>query len=74
MLRGHDDDGVREVGGAAAAVGEAAVVEHLEEQVEDVGVRLLDLVEEQHAVGPAAHGLGEEAALLAVDVARAARR
>ena len=66
----HDDDGVREVGGATAAVGEAAVVEHLEEQVEDVGVRLLDLVEEEHAVGPAPHRLGEEAALLAVDVAR----
>ena len=52
-VRGHDDDGVGEVGEAAAAVGEAAVVEHLEEQVEDVGVRLLDLVEEEHAVGPA---------------------
>ena len=66
----HDDDGVREVRGAPAPVGEAPVVEHLQQQVEDVGVRLLDLVEEEHAVRPAAHGLGEEAALLAVDVPR----
>jgi hypothetical protein len=54
---------------AAAAVREAAVVEHLEQQVEHVRVRLLDLVEEEHAVRPAARGLREEAALLAVHVA-----
>ena len=64
----HDDDGVREVRRAPAPVGQPPVVEHLEEQVEDVRVRLLDLVEEQHAVGPAAHGLGQVPALLAVDV------
>ncbi len=65
----HDDDGVREVGRAPAPVGEAPVVEHLQEQVEDVGVRLLDLVEEEDAVRPAAHRLRQVAALLAVDVA-----
>ena len=32
----HDDDRVREVGRAPAPVGETPVVEHLEEQVEDV--------------------------------------
>jgi hypothetical protein len=69
MFAGHDDHRVREVREAAAAVGEATVVEHLEQDVEDVGVRLLHLVEEHDAVGPAAHGLGEEAALFAVDVA-----
>ena len=49
-------------------VGQTAVVEQLEEHVEDVGVRLLDLVEENHAVGLAAHGLGELAALLVAHV------
>ncbi len=66
----HDDDGVREVRRAPASVGEAPVVEHLEEQVEDVGVRLLDLVEEEHAVRLAADGLGQKSALFAVDVTR----
>ena len=46
----HDHDGVREVRRAPPPVGEPPVVEHLEEQVEDVGVRLLDLVREEHAV------------------------
>ena len=66
---GHDEDGVFEVDGAALAVGEAAVVEHLEEHVEDVGVRLFDLVEEDDGVGAAADGLGELTAFVEADVA-----
>ena len=42
---GHDDHGVLEVHDPALAVGQPAVVEDLEEDVEDVRVGLLDLVE-----------------------------
>src|SRR5699024_9462316 len=42
----HDDDGVAEVDRAPLAIGEASVVEDLQEQVERIRVRLLDLVEE----------------------------
>ena len=45
-VRGHDQDGVLEVHRAALAVGQAAVVHHLQQHVEDVGVGLLDLVEQ----------------------------
>ena len=69
QVRRHDEHGVGEVHRAALAVGEAAVVEQLEQHVEHVGVRLLDLVEQHHRVGPAAHGLGELAALVVADVA-----
>ena len=51
------------------AVGEPAVVEDLQQQVEDVGMGLLDLVEQQHRVGAAPHGLGEVAAFLVAHVA-----
>ena len=66
----HDDQRVLEVDGAALAVGEAAVVEHLQQHVEHVRVRLLDLVEQDDLIGAPAHGLGERAALLVADVAR----
>ena len=69
-VRGHDHDRVAEVDRAALAVGETPVVEHLQQDVEDVRVRLLDLVEQDHGVGPAAHRLGEIAALLVADIAR----
>src|SRR5215468_634121 len=69
-VRGHDEDGVLEVDHVAHGVREAPVVEDLQQHVEDVGMGLLDLVEEHHGVGPAPHFLGEETALFVPDVAR----
>ena len=40
------------------------------QHVEDVGVRLLDLVEQHDLIGPAAHGFGQRPALVVADVAR----
>ena len=45
---GHDDDDVAEVGLAAVVVGQRAVVHHLQQQIENVRMRLLDLIEQQH--------------------------
>ena len=61
---------VPEVGLAPVVVGERRVVHDLEEQVVDVGVRLLDLVEQEDRVGLAADRVGEQAALVEADVAR----
>src|SRR3989442_15967736 len=49
-VAGHDDDRVAEVDAAALRIGEAALIEDLQKHVEDLGVRLLDLVEQDHAV------------------------
>jgi hypothetical protein len=57
-VRGHDHDGVLEVDGAALAVRQAAIVEDLEQDVEHVVVRLLDLVEQDDAVRSPPHRLG----------------
>ena len=55
---------------ASSCVGEPTVFEHLQERVEHVGVGLLDLVEEHHRVGLAAHRFSELAALVVADVSR----
>jgi hypothetical protein len=68
-VRGHDHDRVLEVDRSPLGVRQAAVVEDLEQDVEDVGVGLLDLVEEQHRVRPPPHLLGELPCLLVADVA-----
>ena len=60
---------VPEVDGAALPVGEATVVEHLQQDVEHLRVRLLDLVEQHDAVRATPHRLGELPALLVADVA-----
>ena len=52
------------------SVGQASVVEHLQEHIEHVVMGLLDLVEQDHAVGPAMDRFGQDAAFLIADVAR----
>ena len=67
---GQDDDGVLEVHLAALTVGQVAVIEHLQQRVEDVRMSLFDLVEQHHGERLAAHLFGELAAFLVADVSR----
>ena len=69
-IGGHDQNRVLEVHGPALAIGQAAVVEHLQQHVEDLRVGFLDLVEQHHGVRAAAHGFGQLTALLVAHVAR----
>ena len=73
-IGGHHHHGVLEIDGAALPVGHAPVVQHLQQHVEHVRVRLLDFVEQDHAVGLAPHRLGQMPAFLVADVAREGRR
>ena len=69
-IRGHDDQRVAEVDRAALTVGQAAVVEHLQQHVEDIGMRLFDFVEQHDLIRPPPHRFGERAALVIADIAR----
>ena len=66
---GHDEHGVLEIHGAALAVGDAAVIQHLEEHVEDIRVGFFHFIEQHYAVRAAAHGFAELATFLLSDVA-----
>ena len=68
QVGGHDDHRVLEVDHPALRIGEAPVLEDLQQRVEDVRVSLLDLVEQHHGERLAAHLLGQLAALLVSDV------
>ena len=63
-------DGVAEVDRAALAVGQPAVVEDLEQDVEDVAMGLFDLVEEHDRIRPPPDRLGEPAPFFITDIAR----
>src|SRR5690625_4283709 len=65
---GHDDDRVLEVDHPALRVAEPPVLEHLQQRVEDVRVRLLDLVEQHDRERVPAHLLGELTTLFVADV------
>ncbi len=61
---GHDDDGVLEIHRPPLPVREPAVIQDLQQDVEHVRVSLLDLVEQDHGIGPAAHRFGQVAPLV----------
>ena len=69
-IGGHDEDGILEVHRAALVVREPAVVQHLQQHVKHVRVGFFDLVQQHHAVGFAAHGLRELAALIVSHISR----
>ena len=49
-VRRHDDDRVLEIDRSALAVGQPAIVEQLQQDVQHFGVRLFDLVEQHDGV------------------------
>ena len=66
---GHDQDRVLKIHRSALAVGHPAVVEHLQQHIEDIRMGLFDLVEQDDRIGPPPHRLGEHAALVIADIA-----
>ena len=60
----HDDDRVFEVDRPPLRIGKAAVVEYLQENVEDFRMRFLYLVEEDDRIRPVTHELCQPATLI----------
>ena len=65
----HDDGGVTEIDVASFAVAQSALVEHLIEYFLHARMGLLHLVEQQHAIRPAADRLGQHPAFAEPDIA-----
>ena len=51
-------------------IGQLAVIHHLQQDVVDIRMRLLDLVEQQHAMRVLVDAIGQQAALIEPDIAR----
>ena len=65
---GHDDDHIAEVSLATVVVGQSTVVHDLKQNIEHIGVRFFDFVEQQHAMWLFGNGLGQQAALVKANV------
>ena len=69
-IGGHDDHHVAEVRLASVVVGQRAMIHDLQQDVVDVGMRLLDLVEQEYAVRLLGDRLGQLPSLVETDIAR----
>src|SRR4029077_12460607 len=52
---GHDHHRVLEIHRAAKPIGKPTVIENLQEDIKNVRMRLFDLVEQNHRIGPPPH-------------------
>src|SRR5687768_13402121 len=64
----HDDDRILEIYGAALTIRETAIIQHLEQNIEHLWVRFLDLIEQNHAVGFTTDGLCKLPTLLIANI------
>ena len=55
----HDDEGILEVDDTALAIGQAAIIKDLEEDVEDVGMSFFDFIKKDNRIRMTAHGFRE---------------
>ena len=69
-VRGHDQDRILEIHGPSLVVGQTAVVEHLQQDVEHIGMRLFDLVEQDDRVRLPPDSLRKLAAFIVADISR----
>jgi hypothetical protein len=69
-VRGHDNDRVAKVHFAPSGVREITLFHDLQQHVKDLGMRLLDLVENDDGIGATTDSLGELARILVAHVAR----
>ena len=67
-VRGHDNHGVLEVDNSARGVRHSAVIENLQQDIHDIGVRLFDFIKQNHGIGTAADFLGELPRLVVTDI------
>ena len=67
-IRCHDDYGVLEVYVSTLVVGQTAVVEHLKQDIEYIGVSFLDFIEKHYRVGFAPYCFGELSALVVANI------
>ncbi len=67
---GHDNDRVLEINRSPRSIGEPAVLENLQQDVEDIRVRLLYFIEEHYPIGTAANGFSKLTAFFITHITR----
>ena len=68
QVRGQNQNHVAEVHGATLTISQTTIIKHLQQNIEDLGVSLLNLVQQHHGVGATAHGLGQLTALFVTHI------
>ena len=66
----HDQDHIAEVHLLAVIIGQLAVIHDLQEDIEQIRMRLLDFIEQQDRMRLLVNGIGQQTALIKTDITR----
>ena len=69
QVAGHDNQRILKVHAAALAIGQAAIVQNLQQHIEHIRMGLFDFVQQDDAVGVTAYSLGQLTALIIAHIA-----
>ena len=69
QVGGHHHHRIAEIHRTALTIGQAAIIQHLQQDVEDIRVSLLHLVQQYHRVRLATHRFGQVTAFFIADIA-----
>ena len=67
-IGGHDNDGILKVHSPSLGIGNPAIVQHLQKDIEHIRVCFLNLIEQNHRVGIPAYLLGQLAAVVVAHI------
>ena len=70
QVTGHDNQGVLKVHAATLTIGQATIIQNLQQYVEDICMGLFDFVQQDDAVGMTAYSLGQLATLVIAHISR----
>ena len=68
-IRGQQDNGIGKIDTAAMTISQVTFIQHLKQNVENIGMRLLDLVKQHDLIGTPSHSFGQRAAFFITDIA-----
>ena len=69
QVGGHHHHRIAEIHRTALTIGQATIIQHLQQNVEDIRVSLLHLVQQHHRVRLATHRFGQVTAFFIADIA-----
>ena len=69
-VRGEDDQRLLKVHRAPLTVGQDAIIQDLQQHVEHIRMGFLNLIKQNHLIGPPPHRFGQHAPLIIADIAR----
>ena len=70
QVRSHDNNGILEIDRPSLGIRETPVIQHLKQNIQNVGMRLFDFIEKDHRIGTTTNLFGQLTSFIIPNVPR----